>query len=616
MFKNTHTYMVCPKTRLDKIFANGLPVNSFIDKGRCAIGGTYSEITNTERSSLITVPNISILLSKEADHPEIKIVYGEASYQKVKLMLLERKPGIKIMTTPEGMKKIMDAATEIGCLDEVCNEWFLLLDEVHTFISESYRPDILRPFEYFWNFKYKSIISATPFIFTDPRFRTLDYHKIMFTEKLGTVRLFNSTSVVGTLDYILKHINEFPGNVHIFYNSVQEIIKAINRAKLSDCNIFCGNDKDGNNKRKLGDLFKFFVEQPSADNFKKINFYTCKYFEGWDLFDKDATAILVTDVYQPHTKVGVGSKGKQAIGRVRLDEKKNSNLFQIIHITNHTNNRTMQPLEKFREQYLEEAQFLIAKNNEHVALLKRQDREIEDDETLLRYADIDPSTKLATLNLMKLDQQINKAANEEIYNHIDYIQKDWEDAYFNVVKEEADCRLETGTQYKRKSAASQLKEDYLRLKTHKTKQQQGMVFSIGKSVEQDVKDTNPLAYKAYKLVEEAKMDELNYNVKKVQAEVIVKENKRADQQLLELLNNAFRVNNFYSNEQVKTKLQAIYTALNLREANGKVKVAKANEIAEAGRFEVAITKRQNDKTGNYDHGLVIIRPQFALRMVA
>jgi hypothetical protein len=44
MFKTTTNYHVDPKLRLDKIFTDGLPINSFIDKGRCAIGATYGEI--------------------------------------------------------------------------------------------------------------------------------------------------------------------------------------------------------------------------------------------------------------------------------------------------------------------------------------------------------------------------------------------------------------------------------------------------------------------------------------------------------------------------------------------------------------------------------------------
>lgn len=617
MFKTTKNYIVDPKTRLDKIFADGLPINSFIDKGRCAIGATYGEIMNKTRSTIIVVPNISIIHNKHLSHPDLDVVFGEKSYKDVEDLLRDYKSGQKIMTTPEGMKKIMDAATKLGRLNEFKRDWFLLLDEAHTFITENYREDILVPFNYFWDFfDQRSIISATPYFFSDKRFYDLTFHKITFNAPLGTVRLINAKSVVGTLDYILKHLDEFPGNVHIFYNSVTEIVNAIIRAALTSCTINCANDKDGKNMKKLGDYVKFFVDEPNRELYQKVNFYTCKYFEGWDMFDKDATVILVTDVHKPHTKIGVSTKGKQAIGRLRNDPKEDSNLYQIMHITNHGNNKTMKSLDTIQQEFLVEADLLIRQNEERVTLYNQQDRKIIQDERLIKFADVDNETKLAKIQLMKLDQQINEAANNEIYNHIDFIQKDWEDAYYEVTYEETDFVLETSTALKRKSRNTQLKEDYQRLKEYRSTQSSSNVFDIARIVEQGIKESNPLAYAAYKLLDDSKMDELKFNVKKVQAAVILKENNLVEVKLMKLLNNEFRANNFYTNEQIKSKLQKIYSELNIRGDNGKIRVASATQLSEKGRFETRQTKRKNDRTGNDDHGYVILRPQFALRMAA
>lgn len=275
----------------------------------------------------------------------------------------------------------------------------------------------------------------------------------------------------------------------------------------------------------------------------------------------------------------------------------------------------MKPLEIFRNEFLIEADMLIKQNVERVNLYVQQGRKIIQDERLPKFADIDKETKLATLNTMKLDQQINEAAKNEIYNHIDFIQKDWEDAFFTVIREDVDFKVENSTAIKRKSASAQLKEDYHTLKNHQSEQQESKIFNISQSVEQCIKNTNPLAYQAYKLLDETTILELKYNVKKVQAAVIVKENNLVEIKLLKLLNNAFRVNNFYSNEQIKSKLQQIYNDLNIREENGKIKVALANQIAESGRFETKETKRKNNK-GKEEHGRVILRPQFALRMAA
>lgn len=210
MEPKTITLRVSPKTLIDQIFTNGLPVNSFINKGRCAIGATYGEIMYKLRCTLIVAPNISILISKKESHPELDIVYGDVSDEEIAKMFATKKPGHKIMTTPEGMRRIMKAVEEAGRLEKVYSEWFLLLDEGHTFISEHYRDDILVPFKYFWKFKNKSIISATPYEFTDEKFKQLQHYKIEFTDVLGTVNVVNAKSVVGVLNWILKNLSAFP----------------------------------------------------------------------------------------------------------------------------------------------------------------------------------------------------------------------------------------------------------------------------------------------------------------------------------------------------------------------------------------------------------------------
>jgi hypothetical protein len=609
MYKTTTTHHVSAKLRIDKIYPDGLPVNAFLDKGRCAIGATTGEIKNPNRCTIIVVPNISILIGKKADHPEIDIVYGNINPVEVENMLKVPKPGHKIMTTPEGMKKIMDAAFKVRRLDELHREWFLLLDEAHTFISESYRKDILRPFDYFWDFDMKTLLSATPYHFSDKRFEELNLHQIRFNQKLGKISLVNCRSVAATLNALLANKHRFPGNIHIFYNSVTEIVKAIERIGLKECHIYCADDKEKSNMKKLGDLARFFVSQPETGKYAKVNFYTCKYFEGWDLHDENATMVFVTDVNKSHTKVGVSSKGKQAIGRLR------DKPFDVIHLTNHNNLHYMKPLSDFRTEYLKDAQMLIKHNNEYVADCKLNNLSVTKDERLIKFADINKDTHIATLNLMKLDQQINEAANNEVYNHIDYIKADWESGYFDVDLEYSDLVIETKTVTKRKSAKKQLEEDYLSLKEHQlTKQKGGIVINLFSPVE-EIKKSNPTAYKAFELLDEATMVKLKYNVKAVEKELILKHNGLAEFKLLKLMEQAFKVGNSYTNELVKAKLQEFYDLLDIRSDDGKLRVAAATQIREFGRFEANDCKTP-DINGTSAHGKYIVRAQFNLRMVA
>lgn len=618
MFKTTTCYYVAPTDFLDKVFPSRILPSGFINKGRCAIGGTQMEILNMLRCAIITVPNISIIKSKKAQHPELDVVYGDIDQYDVYDYFINHKQGQKIMTTPEGVRKIMWAAEQTGREDELYADWFFMLDEAHTFISESYREDILAPFEYFWSFKNKCIISATPYYFTDPRMKELDYHEVRLTGKLGEITLVNSLSVAATLDYLLKHIDEFSGNVHIFYNSVTEIAKAIERAGLKDsdiCNIYCADDKEHKNLVKLGDLAKLYCEQPDDSNFKKINFYTCKYFEGWDLYDTNATLVLATDVYKGHTKIGIADKGIQAFGRLR--GKKGTSEApkpeQMIHITNSLYNEQMKAHNLIVEEFTYNAKILIEQNNTYVAdpKVKVPSKDIRLD----KFADIHKETKLAILNTMKLDQQINEASKNEVYNHIKFIKQAWESKY-NVDPQFSALKTETSTTTKRKSVAQQFKEDFESIINYRQDKTGSKInWNFGDSIELAIRKSNPLAYDAANLLDPSFVKELKYKPAKVKEELIYKRNELAEVKLLKLLDQHFKIGRYYTNEYITSTLQTIYTKLNIANKNGKIKVAFPAQLGEAGRFEIKDDKKQDSK-GKWVHGHTILRKQFGLLVAA
>lgn len=514
------------------------------------------------------------------------------------------------MTTPEGMKKLVQAAKDEGRYEEIKSTWYLLLDEAHTFISEYYREGILLPFKHFWEFKQKAIMSATPYYFSDERFQSLDYYEVGFGgKKLGEVVLVDATSVEATLDYVLKNTNTYDGNLHIFLNSVKEIKLAIERSGLDSCCIFCADNDKHKNLITLGDLTKFYVDLPKTGIFKKVNFYTAKYFEGWDLYDENATMILVTNIRKTHTKIGVATKGKQAIGRLR--NKAN----QFIHITNHGHSKMFKSLATFKEEYLIDAKYLLKENQSLLEHHKATGSKLKPNEALNKFADIDKDSGIAKFNSMKLDQQINESANNEIYNHIDYIIEDWEKAGYSVNLEPSYLKLETITTMKRKSKAKELEEDFSALVEYQSKLSGGTIFTFGQTLEEKIKDRNLTAWEAWKYLNRAELESLKYNIKKVRSAVILKKNTLSENKLLKLLANEFTIGKRYSNKDVKCKLQAIYNRLEYKNEDGVIKTASATHISEHGRFEVEQCKIKNAK-GESEHGLLILRAQFALKIAA
>jgi len=597
------------KTYMSHIFPNGLPIGSFIDKGRCGIGGTTIELKDKSRSTLIIVPNVSILLGKlNANNVEERpdyIIYGVKTQTMVNEYMKDARQGLKIMSTPESIGKVIKGAIRADRLDELYRTWFILLDESHTFITELYRKNILLPFKYFWLFDKRSIISATPYQFSDPIFSELDFHKVIFTEPLGLVTLVNAKSVNGTLNEILKNIKPEHGNLHIFYNSVTAIKEAILRSEITDCNIFCANDKDQNNILKLGELEKFFLAEPTTGCYKKVNFYTCKYFEGWDLVDANATLILVTDIYKPHTKVGVASKGKQALGRLRNAP------YKLIHITNHDYKDTMTTLEEYRASYTKDAHKLIMDNNHHV--MESKIKNIRYDKLVESFADVDEKTKIATFNSLKLDQLINESASNEIYRNIKFIEEDWKKSYFEVDVKYSNIKLESKTKTSRKSLKDKLKEDIEALYTYRESDNNNL-FYIGETVEDEIKKRNPLAYKASKFLLKKKLQELNYNVKKVEAELILISTERIEIKLTAFLKKIFRKDRFYFNSFILSKLQDLYNQLDIRDTRtGEIKKALPSQLAENERFIIKKGRRKNP-AGKLENGYFILGIRLSLKV--
>jgi hypothetical protein len=581
--------------------------NGFIIKGRCGIGGTRLEILNKLRSSIIVVPTVNIIKSKLIKHPEIIPIHGEVTDQEIREQLSKRLPAQKIMITPDSFGRLVKIGIGLGLLTDFYRNWYVLLDECHTFITEAFRPNILRPFNYFWEFDNKAIISATPYYFSDPRFLAMDKHEIIITEKLATITLLNCKSVYGTLNHLLVNADKLDGNLHIFLNSVTDIKKAIIAASITDCNIYCADDEKGKNLATLGELDKFFVSVPVNGEYKKINFYTSRYFEGWDMEDEGAHLILVTDCHKPQLKIGVHHKGVQVFGRGRpIEGLKDQKPYKFVHLTNHLNIRSLKDLNSLTIEYKDQADYIIKGYNNGSRLIKKNNMNL--------FCDIDSETKTPTLNYMKLDQQINEAYCTETYNHIDFLTDNWDKSGFTVKNRNAAHKLETTTTMNRKSASDQLKDDYLALLEDKENKNNGTAFNLI-DIQELIRKSNPLAIEAFELLTPKEMEGTKYNVGKVRELIALKGNESKEAKLLMMLNTAFTVGRKYMTEQIKRKLQSIYNQLEIRDGGGKIKIATAKQLEEPGRFEIKACKVKNI-LGKWEHGYTILRAQFQVRMAA
>lgn len=591
---------------IDKAF-KVLPENAFIHKGRCGIGGTHLEL-KTDRNSILIVPIKSIITDKinstdeygELEYPNLFSVKGGVKTSDIEEYLQKDIPFKKIIVTPDSLYKIIEAAENIEIINKLYSNFYLILDEAHSVITEYFRESMVDAFELLFNFKNKIIISATPYYFSDPRMEEFNYYRIKFDEPIDKITIINTRSIRACVNAFLTGEMKTKGNLHIFYNSVTEIAEAIELAELKDCNVHCA-DKEENMEK----VYQFFKPQPIKGEYKKVNFYTTSHFEGWNLEDINPTIILVTDVNKPHTKVGISNKGVQAVGRQRIKENRpEAKPFAIYHITNHRNRLTFKTLEEFKDEYLFDANWDMEEYNRYLDACKANNREPNKDKTefVKRYTTLDKETGYAKLCYQKTDQFINESACNEEFNHIDYIQQAWENAGFETTIFEHKQILEKAIQRKTKKSVQEILSDFEILDPENRKNQ--FIIFADQALDKLI-NTQPTLYRAYQMLTKEEINSTDYKMDEIKKLLILKDNKDSEMKVLKLLPLSFSVGKRYSKEHIKAKLQEIYNKA------GYKKKATAEQLKNSDWYDTKPCKVK-DKEGKDKNGFEILRMNFKL----
>ncbi|MBE9584013.1 DEAD/DEAH box helicase family protein [Mucilaginibacter sp. JRF] len=319
-----------------------IPTNSIIHKFVCGLGATHSEIL-APRNSIIVFPNISIIKGKHeslsqdsaADHNTFP-VYGTISVNKIYNYLVKDNKRKKLLTTPYGLKKIMRALSRISAVYK--DDYFLLVDECHKLVKDaSYRKDMTEMMDSFFAFKNKALVSATPLLPSDPRFKNEKFELIEVVpdkRPLTPIRLIDTNNVTSALQ---NYIAANPLDMYlIFFNTVSGILNIIDELKLTDYKIFCSGESM--------DLLKLTGQTNTSDYFNepaKFNFFTSSFNAGLDIILPNHTnpdIIMISDCgYRKHAIIDPFTDTKQIIGRVRdviIDDERTKSYRNIIHINN------------------------------------------------------------------------------------------------------------------------------------------------------------------------------------------------------------------------------------------------------------------------------------------
>lgn len=587
--------------KFDVAFPDKRIPNGFIDKGKTRVGITYT-CFNDNRNFIAVLPSVGIIDDALADYPDLKLfdVQDGITPAIIKKYLESDARYKKIITTPESFGKIIAAAGKN--VQWLFDNFFLYLDEVHCYATEMFRENILTLFIHVWKFKDMAMGSATPFPFSDPRIQALQHYKFRYRERFGKVIIIDNSKPLAALKSMIAR-DRFPGRIHIFFNSVTQIGELVNTTGLKELNIYCRYEET--NMINLEEASIYFKERPIQEEYRKYNFYSCRYNEGWDLKDDEtATIIMVTDVNLSHTLIGIPYKAFQAAGRMKVTPDK------IYHISNNFGITGMRGFEAIQKDWLYNADQQIRYYHEHVGNCKRD--KINDNgflkEVAKKFATFDKDT--AVLAHMKVDQFICEEFCKEHYNNIKTIEDTWKSLNYETEVLVFDLAPVITSKKTSEEINKQIIERYTELQANPNK----YVFDIATSTLQKYRTDYQLLFEAYEILDSDLLMNLNYNNKAMKAALIEKSNLNAITKLCVLLIDEFKLNQRYPGKYIKGYLQGLYDELGMKKADGSRKLAYAKDLEDYG-FILHPCKAEN-KQGSKVSGFEIVAINISVKSAA
>ena len=527
-----------------------IPTDCILSKRTPGCGATTLEL-KSDRNSIIIVPNIPVIQCKEKKEPYPKGVYEDVTVSEVVTYLKENRR-YKLMTTPESFGKIKVACEKCGI--NIYSEFFLLMDECHQLVKDvDYRNFIVLPMADFFRFKNKAMVSATPLGFSDPRLKKFETLKVRadydYQQDITVINTYNTTKAIG--EYLENHQN---GTVCFFVNSVTQIYSIMKHFKLlEDSTVYCAPKSV--TKLREGYDFTNAYKEWSAETMKKYNFFTGRFFSAFDLellYKPDL--VMITDPYiSPYTILDVDTDCIQICGRFRKGINSATHIYRVNpEICVRSKEQVEQNIHDLEIGYRTLQRYY---NNAD----SREDRM-----AFGQVIDIHPYRKYLypdlTKNWFRIDCKVNEVLVEGRYKS-EKTMTDW----YN------DCHYFTPTFEECNSNENDEKmEIIMSARTERDKRKK--IVEILSQFEQPLSENafdfinkirriDPLIVKAFELLGKEGIEELNYNQKRINEELILRQRK--GNRAIRLIKNSFMVGNSYTNDYIKDELTRIFDMLQI-----------------------------------------------------
>jgi len=355
-------------TMWDELRLRPIPNNTLINKVLTGWGATYSEL-EANRNSIILVPNKAQIESKYAYREDRHYLHPVTEKYKEQQLVahIENANGrnIKFISTPEGLKKLIKAILITGA--NPYTDYFILMDECHKLTKDiKFRVNISSCTDDFFCFHNKAMISATPFIPSDPR---LQYFKKIKVNHTREMKKRIELKLVNNLGAAFKeYIDSYEGEMlFVFFNSIQGIHSLITKFDLQDeAKVFCS--EDGVEVLDHLGIKENCHSEITNERLGKVNILTSSFFNGLDikLIDITPDILILTDRnYVEHTIIDPNTDTYQILGRFRQPDPKamqQDNYRNATHIVSIKSNRAV----KLEPALLKDIE--ISKNRYHLIL--------------------------------------------------------------------------------------------------------------------------------------------------------------------------------------------------------------------------------------------------------
>ena len=538
-----------------------IPTNTILYKKLTGLGATYGEL-KADRDSIILEPNVPVIKGKCKDPKHAKDnlmgVYENVTVDSiVKYLQASKEKHIKLLSTPESFSKIKAAFEEID--RDIYSTCYLLFDECHKIVKDvDYRENITLPFDDFFMFENKGLVSATPLDFTDPRFFNQKFQIMEVQPNFEYAQPLNLYHTNNVLQELKKRISNTEKPIFLFINSTETIYSIMDKLDiLEQSTVFCAYNSVKNLKDKK---FSQAYSDWDAAKMNKYNFLTSRFFNALDIeLDFQPEVFIVTDVTMAtQSIIDPFTDTIQIIGRFR------NGITSVSHITNTDY--------KFQVRSKKQLQFRINVFEETYKTLKAYYDNATSDElrdAVKAILNNHPLTPLlntdGTKNWFKIDNYLAENLVQGYYNSFDKLVEHYKQCEsFKLNYESQAYKLSDTERLKRENKSLSIKAKRREI-VEQLEILKGDETSIAMEHKRELIRTDAFIVQAYDELGKAKIEELKYSQPQIREAMILKKynENRTGTEFIEMVKNRFKAGQSYELSQINKIRDEIYGLLNM-----------------------------------------------------